>query len=191
MRLEGLTPTVTLDTNVLMEFWKDQVKAEVTASLLELAESGQVILAITSRINEDIPNMPLASRINEFPGLKVEQIRSVFRLDVSALGGGDMLGSDRFVGVMESINAEWRQKHMSKGPPDWRDWDHLHGHYLTGRDVFLTWDGSILDAASDLKSVLGIVVMKPPPPPPPQKIFLSDSLNRQIAPHELLQRIYG
>ena len=45
--------------------------------------------------------------------------------------------------------------------PDWRDWDHLHAHYLRRRDVFLTWDGGILDCADELKGKLDIVVMRP------------------------------
>ena len=153
--MEGRTPTATLDTNVLIEFWRDQHKAETTAALLNLAEDTQVFLAVTSRINADIPDMPLAGRINELPELNVGRIGSVFRLGVSRLGV-DMLASDRFVDVMESIKDNLRRK-----PPDWRDWDHLHGHFLARRDVFLTWDGPILDAASELKSMLGIVVMKP------------------------------
>ena len=157
--MEGLTPTATLDTNVLMELWKDQHKAEVTAALLNLAGNTQVTLAVTSRINADIPNMPLAGRINELPELNVERIGSVFRLGVSRLGV-DMLASDRFVDVMKSIRDNWHRKHAPK-EPDSRDWDHLHGHFLAGGGVFLTWDGPILDVASELKSMLGIVVMKP------------------------------
>lgn len=98
--MEGLTPTATLDTNVLIEFWRDQHKAETTAALLNLAEETKVFLAVTSRINADIPNMPLAGRINELHELNVGRIGSVFRLGVSRLGV-DMLASDRFVDVME------------------------------------------------------------------------------------------
>ena len=160
LRMEGLTPTATLDTNVLMELWKDQDKKEVTVALLNLAENTQVVLAVTSRIDADITKMPMAGRINELPELNVGRIGSVFRLGVSRLGV-DMLASDRFVDVMGSIKDNWRRKYGADVPPDWRDWDHLHGHFLARRDVFLTWDGPILDVASELKSMLGIVVMKP------------------------------
>ena len=77
-----MIPTVTLDTNVLVEFWRNQNRATVTESLLTLA---------------DIPRPPLANRINELPELKVQQIGAVFRLDFSALDGGDMLGVTSFL----------------------------------------------------------------------------------------------
>ena len=46
-------------------------------------------------------------------------------------------------------------------PPDWRDWDHLHGHYLAERDAFLTWDVAILKSGHQLQDMLGLTVMKP------------------------------
>ena len=100
--MKHVIPTVTLDTNMLVEFWRNQNRATVTESLLNLAESSQVDLAITSRINADIPLSPLANRINQLPELKVQQIGAVFRLHHSALDGGDMLDSlvkTRFEGV--------------------------------------------------------------------------------------------
>ena len=159
--MKHVIPTVTLDTNVLVEFWRNQNRATVTESLLNLAESSQVDLAITSRINADIPLPPLANRINQLPELKVQQIGAVFRLDHSALDGGDMLGSDEFLNVIELVEDQLDQQHKNRKRPDWRDWDHLHGHYLTGREVFLTWDGPILEVAAELKARLGVTVMKP------------------------------
>ena len=92
--MKHVIPTVTLDTNMLVEFWRNQNRATVTESLLgNLAESSQVDLAITSRINADIPLSPLANRINQLPELKAQQIGAVFRLDHSALDGGDMFDS--------------------------------------------------------------------------------------------------
>lgn len=104
--MKHVIPTVTLDTNVLVEFWRSQNRATVTESLLNLAESSQVDLAITSRINADIPLPPLANRINELPELKVQQVGAVFRLDHSALDGGDMLGSGEFLSVMELVEDQ-------------------------------------------------------------------------------------
>lgn len=154
-------PTVTLDTNIFMEFWNDGDKAVVVEALLNLAASAQVDLAITNRVGEDVPLPPLAERINDLPKLNVEQIGSVFRLGHSALDGGDMFGSDSFLDVIDVLEDKMDLEGRVKKRPDWRDWDHLHGHYLTGRDTFLTWDRPILDVASELLSRLGIVVMKP------------------------------
>ena len=156
-----MTATATLDTSVLEEYWREQEKAAVTESLLDLAARRMVNLAITSRINADIPELPLANRINDLPELNVQEIGSVFGLDYSALDGGDVLGSDIFLDVISALDAELDRQGRRKRRPDWRDWDHLHGHYLSGREVFLTWDRPILDVASELHNRLGLVVMAP------------------------------
>ena len=156
-----MIPTATLDTNVLEEYWREQKNAAVTASLLELAVRGQVDLAITSRISEDMPDLPLANLINDLPELNIQQIGSVFRFDYSAFDGGDMFGSDIFLDVISTIDDKFNRQGRRRKRPDWRDWDHLHGHYLSGREVFLTWDRPILEVASELKEQLGIVVITP------------------------------
>jgi len=156
-----MMPTATLDTNVLEEYWREQEKAAVTESLLALAVRGRVDLAITSRISEDIPNLPLAKRINDLPESGIRQIGSVLRFDISTFDGGDMFGSDLFLEVSSALDDKFNRQGRRKKRPDWRDWDHLHGHFLTGRDVFLTWDGAILEMASELQEKLGIVVKTP------------------------------
>ena len=163
--LEGRTnpplPTATLDTNVLVEFWRDRRKASITRTLLDLAKSGFLDLAITSRIREDIPHPPLADLISELRSLQVQQIGSVFVLGLSGLGGGDMLADDEFPEVMEQIEELFDRQGRVKNRPDWRDWQHVWGHYLKKRDVFLTWDQPILVAAVELKAHLGIKIMEP------------------------------
>ena len=153
--------TVTLDTNVLVEYWRNQKNVLFTESLLDLAQQEKIDLAITSRISADIPALPLANRINDLPQLNVQQIGSAFRLDHSSLDGGDVLGCDAFVNVMDSLDNRFDREGRVKRRPDWKDWDHLHGHYLSGRDVFLTWDRPILEVASELQQQLGIVVTTP------------------------------
>lgn len=155
-----MKPKATLDTNVPMEFWKRQRDAADTESLVSLAARGQVDLAITSRIRVDIPDLPLANRINELSELNVQQIGSVLRFDISVFDGGDMFGSDVFIETVTELEAKFR-RHGRMKFPDWRDQDHLNGHFLLGRDVFLTWDGFILAVTSDLQEKLGIVVQKP------------------------------
>ena len=159
--MDSRIPTATLDTNVLVEHWNDRRNAEIARTLFALAKSGFLDLAITSRIREDIPHPPLADHINELRLLQVQQIGSVFVLGLSALGGGDMLADDEFSEVMGRIEDMFDRQGRVKNRPDWRDWQHVWGHYLKKRDVFLTWDHPILDAATELKTQLGIVVMKP------------------------------
>ena len=153
--------TATLDTSVLMEFWCNLDKAEITKSLLNLAKDVQIDLAITSRIKADVPNMPLANRINELPTLNVRQISSVFRFDCSKWDEGDLWGSDVFTKVMTATEDWLDRQGRSKSRPDWKDWDHLHGHFLSRRQVFLTWDCGILAVASELHEQLGVVVSAP------------------------------
>ena len=153
--------TVTLDTNVLVEYWRNRKNLLATEALLNLAQEGKIDLAITSRISADIPNLPLAKRINDLPHHNVQQIGSVFRLDHSSLGGGDMLGSDSFLNIVDSLENRFDREGRVKRRPDWRDWDHLHGHHLSGRDFFLTWDRPILEVASELRQQLGMVVTTP------------------------------
>jgi hypothetical protein len=149
---------LTLDTNLLLEYWKEQAKMAVVEELLRLAAAGDVSLAVTRRVREDVPRPPLADRINELPELSIAETASVTRLGYWTLGV-DMLGSDEFVASASAIESEMTRKGMI--PPDWRDWDHVHAHYLLGRDVFLTWDRKVLEAAPELTRALRVVVMTP------------------------------
>lgn len=150
--------SATLDTNLLLEYWKNQKKRTVVERLVQLARDGALDLAVTSRIREDVPYPPLSEKIDALPKLEVREIGSVTRLDFWVLGR-DMLGSDHFVETAGSLDAEFRR--LGKTPPDWRDWDHLHAHFLSGRHVFLTWDRRVLDVAEELRMQLGMVVVTP------------------------------
>lgn len=132
---------LTLDASVLLEYWKDQQKKATVEELLQLAERGEIELAVTARIREDVPDVPLAARVNQLPELGIEETGSVARLDFWVLDR-DHLGSDEFESLRLQLQSEW--KPGNHGLPDWRDWDHLHAHMLQGRDVFLTWDKAIL-----------------------------------------------
>ena len=83
----------------------------------------------------------------------------MFRLNHSLLDGEGRLGNTKFRNATDRIREECRRRSIK--PPDCRDWDHLHGHYLAERDVFLTWDRGILRVADQLQVELGLVVMKP------------------------------
>ena len=70
-----------------------------------------------------------------------------------------MAGSTKFQEVVNSLPDDPNRPRKKR--PDWRDWDHLQAHYLNERDVFLTWDKGILNAARHFKEKLGIVIMEP------------------------------
>jgi len=151
-------PKLTLDTNLLLEYWKKQDKRNVVKRLLLLAEQGKVDLAVSARIHEDIPYPPLAEKLNELPELNINESGSVTRLGYWVLGR-DMLG-DKAFDDSYSFACTLAQQ-CGEQPPDWRDWDHLHAHYLLHRDAFLTWDEGIICLREHLKDKFNIVVMKP------------------------------
>jgi hypothetical protein len=145
---------LTLDTNLLQEYWREQGK--------RLADARKVELVVTNRIENDIPGGPLAERLRELPAMGIGKIGGVFRLDVSTFDGGDMFGSDVFVDLTEQASVELlRRGRRADKLPDWRDWDHLHGHFLEHRDVFLTWDKRLIEGGRILAEQLPITVMSP------------------------------
>ena len=126
--------------------------------LLLLAKEDKVDLAVTARIREDVPLSPLAQKLNELPELGINETGSVTRLGYWVLGR-DMRGDEAFNDFWPTAQALAEQR--GKKPPDWRDWDHLHAHYLLRRDIFLTWDEGIICLSDDLQTHFGVVVMKP------------------------------
>ena len=154
-------PTVTLDTNVIREWWENRARIEHVNELLDLSRSRKIDLAVTSRISDDIPEPPLADKINELPNLNVRDIGSVIRFG-RWKAGIDVAGNDEFKKFYDSIVVSEQFSRMNaEKRPDWRDWDHLHTHYRYKRDYFLTWDKGILHFTDELQKELGIIVRKP------------------------------
>jgi hypothetical protein len=155
-----VTERITLDTNLLQEYWREQVKQSVVQQLLDFAKTAAAALVVTARIADDIPGGPLAERLRELPELGIAQIGGVFRLDHSALDGPDMLGSDTFMELQQRADAELLRRGRAT-VPDWRDWDHVHAHFLKNRDVFLTWDKRLAEAVGIVAEHLPIKAMAP------------------------------
>ena len=152
--------TVTLDTNVPLELLDKRDNVQDVEQLLCLAQKTEIDLAVTTRIRADTPHDPWKSQLRElFDAHGIKEIGSVTRLDYWVLGV-DRFPSERFLEAMSAIRARRPQVGKNK-LADVRDWDHLHGHYLSGRDVFLTWDTGILDLGADLCAELNLMVMKP------------------------------
>ena len=154
-------PTITLDTDVVEEYWKNQAKIEDVEKLLELGKKWEIDLAVTRRIHDDIPRRPLAEKINDLPNLNIHEIGAVIRIGNWKVGI-DIAGSDDFKKLIDSLESSKKFCHMNEdNRPDWRDWDHIHTHYRYDRDYFLTWDRGILHFKEELHDELGIIVMKP------------------------------
>lgn len=150
---------VTLDTNIFQELWKNQAKATIVNDLLALSNDGYLDLAVTTRIEHDTPRPPLSERIKELPALGVQSIGTVFRLNFSALGRGDMLSDGSHRKIQEAIESTLRARHGRVPEP--ADFDHIFGHHIAERDVFLTWDEAILKAADLFRAKLGVRIAKP------------------------------
>jgi hypothetical protein len=153
-------PKLTLDTSVLVEYWKQQKKMDVVEKLLELAKLGKVDLAVTRRIRQDIPKPKLSNKLNDLPELRIEETGSIARFDGSwLLDGREMFADATFHDFLSTATELAKQR--GKTPPDWRDWDHIHAHYLLQRDIFLTWDDGIICLSKELKDKFGVSVSRP------------------------------
>ena len=153
-------PTVTLDTSVVIEWWKNQAKVEHVETLIELGKKFEIDLAVTGRIHDDVPDQPLAAKINDLPNLLIDEIGAIIRID-NWKPGIDTGGITEFVNFIGSIETSDKFDHMSKKrQPGWCDWDHIHTHYRYGRNYFLTWDRGILHFHKEFED-FGISVMKP------------------------------
>ena len=129
-------PTVTLDTNVVREWWEDRDRIEHVREILELGKGLRLDLAVTGRIADDIPEPPLAHRINELPSLNVRDVGSIIRFGHWRVGI-DVAGRDGFEEFLDSPAVVKKLEGLSAGRrPDWRDWDHLRTHYRYSRDYF-------------------------------------------------------
>ncbi len=95
-------PTVTLDTSVVIEWWKNQAKVEHVETLIELGKKFEIDLAVTGRIHDDVPNQPLAAKINDLPNLLIDEIGAIIRID-NWKPSIDTTGITEFVNFIESI----------------------------------------------------------------------------------------
>ena len=120
---------LTLDTNLLLEYWKEQYRAPVIEELLSLATSDAVELAVTARIREDIPRPPFADRIKELNTLHVNELPTIARYGYWLLDGNQHFGHKEFFDFSDEITAMLEKSGVKRRLPDWRDWDHLHVHY--------------------------------------------------------------
>jgi hypothetical protein len=120
----------------------------------EQARSGRSIPTARSPASTQRPAS--ASEIDKLSELNVRETGSVTRL--YWVLDRDRLGSDDFADYEQELGERVGK---SEKIPDWRDLDHLHAHFLEGRDIFLTWDKGILGLAKELRARFGFVVLRP------------------------------
>jgi hypothetical protein len=151
-------PSVTLDTDVLLK-----MKRGESVDMLEFRKTYLVDLAVSQRIHEDIKLRPDEEQF--LSDYYIRTIPSIMRCSFDSKAQRFLLnpkfnkpGSTEFLKSAESIINNFF-KPRGEPPPGYLDWDHLHAHYLLGRDIFLTDDQKILKIKGHLKEELGIVAM--------------------------------
>ncbi len=161
---------ITFDTNCLINIL--DYKSPSATSVDELSEiirygfEGDVNIAITTRAETDFETdkdderkTELLKRIKIFP-----VIGTVFRWDTSKLDSGDVLTGEEHDKLEEELkrivfpNLQTTDKHYQNKI---NDIDHIIGHKINKRDIFVTDDKEIIKKAETLKSSLGLVVMDP------------------------------
>ena len=151
-------PSVTLDTDVFLK-----MKRGEPVDILEFRKTHLVDLAVSQRIREDILLRPDEEQL--LFDAYIRKIPSIMRCSFDSRAKRFLLnpkfnkpGCTEFLKFTESIiNSYFKPK--GETPPGYLDWDHLHAHYLSGRDIFLTDDQKILKIKEQLEEELGITVM--------------------------------
>lgn len=161
---------LTLDTNCIINLL--DIKSESAISVDELAEiiryglEGDVNIAITTRVDSDVSKdkdenrkTEMLKRVSMFP-----VIGTVARLDVSKFDSGDVWTGEDHTKLEEELKKiifpglKSNHPHYSNKI---NDIDHLIGHKINKRDIFVTDDQQILRKAEILKSSLDIEVLDP------------------------------
>jgi len=161
---------LTFDTNCIINLL--DYKSESAISVDELAEiiryglEGDVNIAITTRVDSDVSKdkdqdrkCEILKRISMFP-----TIGTVARLDTSKFDSGDVWAGEEHQALEEELKKiifpglRSDDSHYSNKI---NDIDHLIGHKINQRDIFVTDDQQILKKAETLKSSVGIEVMDP------------------------------
>lgn len=156
---------LTVDTNVLRDAIEPHRAGHAIATeLLALHQAGKCEVRVTTRLDVDVPTDPLRKLIESLEVLDTAPVGTVFRLDYSTLGGGDFLADEKWAQEADELmnllfpGADpTSPRHKNRVA----DVDHLMGHQLSGRDVFVTNEKGILAQRKELCHRFGITVMAP------------------------------
>lgn len=161
---------ITLDTNCVINLLDNAsttaTSADELAGLIKFAMSGSAEIAITTRVESDL----LKDKNPERQAGMLRQLQifpvvgSVARFDVSTWDSGDVWvteKSERLVDDLTKLVFPGLSASDKRYGNKLNDIDHLVGHFINRRDIFVTDDRDILRNAKALKSSPGIVVMKP------------------------------
>ncbi len=163
-------PKITLDANCIINLLDysspTATSVDFLSALVKHSHLRNIDIAITTRVEVDINSdkdkersASIIQRIGQFP-----VIGTVARYGVSKYGNGDVYAG----GKGKEIGDELKRvifPGLSLGEKRFKnkinDIDHLVGHIINERDIFVTDDKGILGKNKTLKSSLGLVVMSP------------------------------
>lgn len=161
---------LTLDTNCVINLFDGNAGTSTSVTelknLMRAGLSNRVDIAITTRVETDVSNdkkderrVQMLGILNMFP-----VVGTLARWDTSFWGGEDVFANDHEVAIAQEIQkilfpglltSDRRYKNKIN------DVDHLIGHLINKRDIFVTDDIGILSKASTLKISVGVVVSDP------------------------------
>lgn len=165
-------PKITLDNNCIINLFDPgaatPTSVDELTEILTLVEEGVAEIAVTTRVESDLEN----DRDSERRARLMQKVQSlnvvgtVARMGFSRWDSGDVWGGDDTIRLTEEIRqiifpGGLDPKSKSFGNKI-NDIDHLVGHKINRRDIFVTDDGAILKKAENLRRSPGILVMKPP-----------------------------
>lgn len=163
-------PKITLDANCVINLFDSNsataTSVEELEAILRGAMSQKADIAVTTRAESDIAkDKDEARRADLLARLRLlPVIGTVGRWEVSKWNSGDKWGDEQ----TERLTEEVRQIVFPSLTPESprygnkiNDIDHLVGHFLNGRDIFVTDDRDIVRRRDALKASPGIVVMTP------------------------------
>lgn len=148
---------ITFDTNCFFDYFERD--PALIKEIISFQEQGLVEIAMTTRVMADTlgkSNVQGVSsiweKIQDFP--LVEVVGTAFRLDMSLLDGRDYLVSKDHIDFMNKLHAIIIDAQIE-------DLDHLFGHIMAGRDIFITSDPHFLKHQDQLKKEFNVVVLNP------------------------------
>lgn len=166
----------TIDTSCVIHAAQTQAQAEYVNTLVNAALDGDVALYLTNAFDADMTRASAKNLAANLGWLAerplISRVPGPFRLDYSALDGGDVLSDEHAalvteieqivlpsqyqVGNVRAGNSEF----MSQWARKVNDVQHLAAHLMAGNDAFVTTDSDdILRKRNRLHAATGIVVL--------------------------------
>jgi hypothetical protein len=172
--LKEIAMKITLDTNCFFEYFERD--PALISEIIIFQEQGFIEIAMTTRVMSDTLDKwkgqsisPTWERIQGFP--LVEVVGTVFRLDMTHLNSEDYLVTDEQEDLLNNLHAIISEAQIE-------DLDHLFGHIIAERDIFVTNDHHFLDHQEQLKQEFNVVVLNPKDAVQLMRNSFSDNANR-------------